>query len=162
VDRSAKVRITPLTELVQIRVYRRIPKDAQANLHHGDFGEQDVYEFVLDRTKLFAGQHGLRAVGPEDPAEEFERRAVDDPFEEGPRRHRARELKMPQLKTCIECHQAPGIYSILSMDRGLRGNPKGSREIFRTYAWDVEVRYTVSAKVKQFNWGLLQGFLEAR
>jgi hypothetical protein len=162
VDQSAKVRVTPVTELVQIRVYRRIPKDPEANLNHGDFGEQDVYEFVLDRTKLFAGQPGLRAVGPEEPAEEFGRRAVDDPFEEGPRRHRARELKMPQMKTCISCHQEPGVYSVLSMERGLRASPKGRREIFRTYAWDVEMSYTVKAKVEQFNWGLLQGKLEAK
>ena len=63
VDAAAKVRITPVTELVQIRVYRRIPADPEADLH-GDSGEQDAYEFVLDRQKLFAGQHGLRAVGP--------------------------------------------------------------------------------------------------
>src|SRR5262249_54893168 len=67
VDQSAKVRVTPVTELVQLRVYRRIPRDPEANFH-GDFGEQDVYEFVLDRAKLFAGEHGLRAVRPKDPA----------------------------------------------------------------------------------------------
>src|SRR5437016_6684438 len=44
VDRSTKVRVTPVTELVQIRVYRRIPEDRQANRH--DFGEQHVYEFT--------------------------------------------------------------------------------------------------------------------
>ena len=38
VDRAAKVRVTPLTELVQIRVYRRIPDDTRAN-YRGDFGE---------------------------------------------------------------------------------------------------------------------------
>ncbi len=106
VDRSAKVRVTPVTELVQLRVYRRIPKGPEAN-YDRDFGQQDVYEFVLDRPKLFAGQPGLRPVGPEERAEEFGRRAVDDPFEEGPRRHRARELDMPQMKTCIECHRRP-------------------------------------------------------
>ena len=70
VDGTAKVRVTPLTELVQIRVYRRIPADPQAN-YHGDFGEQDVYEFSLDRPARFAGQHGLRPIGLEDPAEPF-------------------------------------------------------------------------------------------
>ena len=161
VDASAKVRVTPVTELVQIRVYRRIPKNAEANFH-SDFGEQDVYEFVLDRAKLFAGESGLRAVGPDERAEEFGRRSVDDPFEEGPRRRRSRELTMPQLKTCIECHQAPGVYSVLSMDRGLRAAPKGARDIFRTYAWDVEMKYTVGAKTRQYDWGLLQGKLEAK
>jgi hypothetical protein len=156
VDRSAKVRVTPVTELVQIRVYRRIPKNPEANLH-SDFGEQDVYEFLLDREKLFAGKHGLGAVGPKDPAEPFfERDEGADPFS---RSRRPLTPMMPQLKTCIECHQAPGVYSVLSMGRGLRGR---NGEIFRTYDWDVETSYTVGAKVKQFNWGLLRGLLEAK
>ncbi|HEV3003201.1 MAG TPA: hypothetical protein VGX78_02025, partial [Pirellulales bacterium] len=76
VDRSPKVRVTPVTELVQIRVYRRIPDNSEAN-RGADFGEQDVYELVLDREKLFAGEHGLRAVAPDDPAEPFERDGHD-------------------------------------------------------------------------------------
>jgi hypothetical protein len=159
VDRSAKLRVTPLTELVQIRVYRRIPKDPKANFH-ADFGEQDVYEFVLDRAKLFAGEHGLRSVGPDERAEPFARSEGDDPFEErGPLRHRTEEPKEPQLKSCIQCHQAPGIYSVLSMERGLR---ESGGELFRTYAWDVEMGAAVQAKASQYSWGLLQGKLEAR
>jgi hypothetical protein len=159
VDRSAKLRVTPVTELVQIRVYRRIPRDAEAS-SRGDFGQQDVYEFLLDRDKLFAGQHGLRAAGPTDPAEPFfERNEGANPFE---RVRRPLTPDMPQLKTCIQCHQAPGVYSMLSMERGLRASAKGTRDIFRTYAWDVEMSYTVESKIKQFNWGLLQGLLEAR
>jgi len=69
---------------------------------------------------------------------------------------------MPQLKTCIECHRAPGVYSILSLNRGLRADPKRYGEHFRTYAWDVEMSYTMKAKTEQFNWGLLQGKLEAK
>ena len=156
VNRSAKVRVTPVTELVQIRVYRRIPEDPKANLH-GDFGEQDVYEFVMDRTKLFAGQHGLREVGPDDPAESFSRGVGEDPFD--PKADRPIGKPEAQLKACIQCHQSPGVYSVMSMQRGLRGQ---RAEVFRTFDWDVEMNYTVRTKVKQFNWGLLQGMLEAR
>lgn len=156
VDRSAKLRVTPVTEMVQIRVFRRIPKDPEAYLH-GDSGEQDMYEFLLDREKFFAGQHGLRAVGPKDPAEpHFERNEGADPFE---RSRRPLIPPMPQLKTCIQCHPHAGVYSVLSMERTLR---KPDTTLFRTYAWDVELNYTVVAKVKQFNWGLLQGKLEAK
>jgi hypothetical protein len=155
VDRSAKVRVTPLTELVQIRVYRRIPADPEAYLH-GDSGEQDAYEFVLDRTTLFAGQHGLQAVGPKDPAGPlFERHEGADPFE---RTRVPLTPEMPQMKTCLECHQAPGVYSVLSMQRGLR---KPGTGLFGVYAWDVEMGYTVAAKTKQYDWGLLQGTLES-
>ena len=156
VDRSAKVRVTPVTELVQIRVYRRIPADRPETLH-GDSGEQDAYEFLLSRATLFAGQHGLRAIGPDDPAEPFfERREGANPFE-GVRRPLT--PMMPELKTCVECHQGSGVHSVLSMQRGLRSP---DTEVFRTYAWDVEMGYTVKSKVEQFAWGLLQGKLEAR
>jgi hypothetical protein len=156
VDRSARLCVTPVTESVQIRVYRRIPKDATAN-YHGDFGEQDVCEFVLDRAKWFGGEPGLRAVAPDEPAAPFfERDEGADPFE---RTLRPLTPEMPQLKTCRECHQAPGVYSLLSMDRGLRAK-SANHEVFRTYAWDVEMGYTVAAKTARFEWGLLRGKME--
>ena len=158
VDSAAKVRVTPLTEQVQIRVFRRIPENPAAFLH-GDSGEQDMVEFLLDRQKLIAGEHGLRAVHPDDPAEpHFERSEHSGPFD-GDRRPLTPE--MPQLKTCIECHPQPGVYSLLTMERALRANP-GASELFRTYAWDVELDHTVKAKTDQFNWGLLQGLLEGK
>jgi hypothetical protein len=157
VDSSAKLRVTPITELVQIRVYRRIPDDQDANFH-GDFGEQDVHEFVLDRERLFAGEHALRAVGPNDPEEPFER----DGHDPGPTATRRGNRAETQLKTCIQCHQAPGVLSVLSMERGLRANPPGARENFRTYDWNAEMNTTLRSKIEQYNWGLLQGMLEAR
>lgn len=64
-----------------------------------------------------------------------------------------------QLQTCIGYHASPGIRSVLSMRRGLR---EQQGETFRTYAWDVELSYTVKAKTKRYDWGLLQGKLEAK
>jgi hypothetical protein len=158
VDRGAKVRATPITELVQIRVYRQIPKNAEEGFRNRS-GEQDVYEFVLDRDKLYAGGPGLRAVGTDEPAEPFfDRSEGRDPFE----RIRAPIAPdMPQLKTCIECHNGPGVYSMLSMNRGLHGNSRARGEVFRIFAWDVEIGYTIRAKTEQFSWGLLKGKLEA-
>jgi hypothetical protein len=159
VDSSAKLRVTPLTELVQIRVYRRIPEDADANFH-GDFGEQDMYEFVLDRESLFSGKHGLRAVGAGDPEEPFERDG-HDPEPTGARRARPSQAAT-QLKSCIQCHQAPGILSVLSMENGLRANPPGARDNFRTSDGNEEMNSTIRRKLEQYNWGLLQGMLEAK
>jgi hypothetical protein len=152
VDRAAKVQVTPLTELVQIRVYRRIPAHPRANLE-GDFGEQDVYEFVLDRKELFAGQGGLRPDGPTEPAEPFSRTG-GDPVERTDRP----PLAEMQLKSCIQCHQAPGVHSVLSTARARK---ERGGEVFRTYGWDVEMNYTVTKKVSRYDWGLLQGMLEA-
>jgi hypothetical protein len=156
VDGSAKIRVTPLTELVQIRVYRRIPNDPEAH-HTGDVGEQDASEFVLDRAKLFAGQPGLVAVGHDEAAAPlFGRSEMSDSFE---RNRGPLTPGMPQLKTCIQCHSAPGVYSVLCLERGLK---RSDARVFRTYDWDVELNYTVHAKAAQFDWGLLQGKLEAK
>jgi hypothetical protein len=156
VDRSAKIRLTPLTELVQIRVYRRIP-EGRPEHRAADPTEQDVCEFVLDRERLFAGQPGLRAVGPDDPEERFERHG-GDPFDD--RRNRPGDrTPYRQLQGCIHCHAAPGVRSMLSMERGLR---EGHGDTFRTYDWDVEPNFTVRRKIDRFDWGLLQGLLEAR
>ena len=144
VDQSAKVRVTPLTELVQIRVYRQIPPGEVAT-RGDDFSQQDVYEFVLDRGKLFAGEHDLRAVGPDDPAESFTRDVGDDPFDP---KFDHPVSPTTQLKTCVSCHQQPGVYSVNSMTHALFGKPKGA---FRTYAWDVEMRYSVAQKSSSFN-----------
>lgn len=169
VDSSNKVRATPITELVQIRVYRRIPEDPQANMS-GDFGEQDVYEFVLDRAKLFAGGHGLRAVAPDETGEPFARNGGDPFAPKGPGPHpdpftfhdgMGTSALEPSLKTCISCHQQPGIRSVLTTRRALAKDPLPYGELFRTYDWDVEMKYTIHAKVRQYNWGLLQGLLEA-
>ncbi len=158
VDTAAKMRVTPITELVQIRVYRRIPKNPEAHLARGN-GVQDMYEFVLDRAALFAGRHGLRAVGSEEPAEpSFERREGDEPFE----RTTPFAPDMPQMKTCIACHSAPGVYSVLSMSRAFHDNPQSNGDLFRTYSWDVEMKLTVQAKAARFDWGLLKGKLEAK
>jgi hypothetical protein len=161
VDRANKVRVTPVTELVQTRVYRRIPEGRRANMY-GDFREQDVYEFALDRQRLFAGEHGLRAVGPEEPFEPLARREGDPFVEEGASGGDPGGLAaMPALKTCIQCHQAPGIESVLSIQRALPSHRHEDHEIFRTYAWDVEMKASASAKVGRYDWGLLQGSLEA-
>jgi hypothetical protein len=152
-------RVTPVAELVQIRVYRRIPDDPRANFH-GDFGEQDVYEFALDRAKFFAGEPGLRPVGAAEQMESFERNI--DPFEHGePTMAFLAGLKMTTLQTCTQCHQAPGIYSVLSVARRLQADPKDESNRFENLDWNVEMEQTLVPKVQQFDWGLLQGMLDA-
>jgi hypothetical protein len=164
IDRSTKIRVTPVTEMVQIRVYRRIPDDPKANFH-GDSGEQDVCEFVLDRAKLFAGEHGLHAVESGDPPEPFERDG-DDAFT---RRETDTDANNPlsiqgmnltALKSCISCHQAPGIYSVISIDRRLQHDSDGE-EPFVSYSWESEMHHTQVRKIRRYDWGLLQGMIEA-
>jgi hypothetical protein len=157
IDRAGKVRVTPVTELVQMRVYRRIPTDPQANFH-GDLGIQDVYEFTLNRPEFFAGEPGLLPVKSDAPGEAFARDS--DPFIANASRNSSAET--PIMETCTMCHQAPGVHSVLSLQRGLRADPKwNGPEMFRTYDWNVELSYTSKEKIKRYDWGLLQGLMEA-
>lgn len=157
VDQSVKMQTTSLTELVQIRVYRRIPVDLKVD-HQVDVGAQDAYEFVLDRGKLFAGQPGLRAVGPDEPAESFRRDVGDDPFDPLEKPVSPPTKPEPQLKTCIYCHQGPGVFSVHSLQRGLQAKPRGTFQAFEM-KWEPE--FTKRSKIKRFDWGLLQGMIEA-
>ncbi|HSI37247.1 MAG: hypothetical protein ACAI43_12905 [Phycisphaerae bacterium] len=164
VDRAGKVRPTPMTELVQIRVYRRIPTNPEANRKAGDFGAQDVGEFMMDRQKLFAGGHGLRPTEPGETLEPFVR-TQGDPFEvrgTSPREEpfTAHGIQATTLESCIMCHQAPGVRSMLTMRATLDQWPVPEGQLFRTYDLDVELNYTVQAKVKRYEWGLLQGLME--
>ena len=151
VTRANTLSITPLTELVQIRVYQQIPPDRPTI---AELGQQAVQEFVLDRSELFSSRAGLHPLEPNSPPDSFDR--DNDPFI--PKSLAQQPLAATQLKTCIACHQAPGVYSMLSMERGLRTQFPD----FRPFAWDVEVNLTVRAKVREYSWGLLQGQLEAR
>ncbi|MBC8290238.1 MAG: hypothetical protein H8E37_07965 [Planctomycetes bacterium] len=154
INQAGRMQPVPITELVQIRVYRRIPEDPKANFH-GDLGEQDVYEFVLDREKLFAGKHGLRAVTPDEPSVSFFRKE-GDPFVP---KHRTRlGISETQMQSCIQCHQGPGVYSMRSMQASLH---RDVSEAYRTYSWNVDHKGPIHAKARRFDWGLLQGLLEA-
>jgi hypothetical protein len=150
---------------VQIRVYRRIPDDPKANFH-GDFGEQDVCEFVLDRAKLFAGEHGLHTVEIGDPPEPFERDGDDaftrrdtDPDANNPLSIHG--MNITALKSCLSCHQTPGIYSVNSIQRRLQHDSDGE-EPFVSYSWESEMHHTQVPKVRRYDWGMLQGTIEAQ
>ena len=125
-----------------------------------------VCEFVLDRAALFAGGHGLRAIAADEIGQPFTREGGDPFRPTGPGPHpdpfTSHGQLLPALKMCAQCHQAPGVHSILSMGRALRATPPRQGELFRTYDWDVELGYTVRAKVRRYDWGLLQGLLEAQ
>jgi hypothetical protein len=70
-DRTGKLVPTPITESVQIRVYRAIPVRSSQFNGPGDWAaartEQDFYEIRLRPERLFAGQAGgLQPVAPGD------------------------------------------------------------------------------------------------
>src|SRR5262249_12557859 len=96
-------------------------------------------------------------IGPDEPAESFRRDVGDDLFDPLEKSISPPSKPEPQLKSCLYCHQAPGVYSVQSMQRGLQANP---RRTFQTFdKWEPDM--TMRVKVNRFDWGLLQGMIEA-
>ena len=169
-----RLHITPITEGLQIRVYHRVGEIQPNQLFQASSpDDQTVFEFSLERSKLFSGEHGLRAVGPDEPAQPFAR-DDSDPFERPLPRPAESSDDSPlpkldrQLQVCLGCHQGPGVYSLISVRRALERSTRVTSasgeyvalQAFRNYTLDALLTWTLRAKVNRYDWGLLQGMLE--
>jgi hypothetical protein len=159
-DEAGKVEATRLTESVQLRVYREIPTEQMWNPEKAR-ATQDVYEFRLSRARLFAGDAGgLRAVAPgEKEFPVFFTHGLD-----------LLTMKEPEatqsvvLNSCIHCHIASGIHSVMSHRRLFPPYPQIFEPDPRDGAygplfWNAEA--AISAKQNRFDWGLLNGLVRA-
>jgi hypothetical protein len=151
----------PITESLQIRVYRSIEDDMYNRRY-----TQDGFEFRLSREKLLRSQSGglyaLDRNSKEFPLfmshgfDEFEK-----PMEPGPIEDHLR----PALLFCGSCHQRnpqmAGIYSVLSyaesFSRGEYQRPVRMDEISPEDA----ARFTVDWKRGRYDWGLLAGLWQS-
>jgi hypothetical protein len=144
IDRSGSVHPSPLTESVQIRIFRRL-----------DTG--DPLMFTLRRSDLFAGRHGgLRAV-EDDETSYFDFQVfAGDVFE---------SANLPPAlilrQTCTSCHARSdgrgGIYSVVSSStRGL-GAIGNSRAVLVATEPRDQFRATIEWLRQTYSWGLLQG-----
>jgi hypothetical protein len=154
----------PITESVQIRVYRTITASKENRYESQDFEElsrrsgQAFYEFTLSRPQLFAGKAGgLRTTGRDE--REFLVRA-DDPFEP-----LAKNLIPLRLRTesiflqCAICHSAGGINSLESRSRLLKPNPLQQDFPGKSYGprwWEYDE--TINWKRDRDDWRLLNGY----
>jgi hypothetical protein len=154
----------PITESVQIRVYRTITASKEERYESENFeelttrGGQAFYEITLSRPQLFANKAGgLRATGRDE--REFSVRA-DDPFEP-----LAKSLIPLRLRTepiflqCAICHSAGGINSLESRSRLLKPNPlqqdlAGKPNGSRWWEYDQTIKW----KHDRYDWGLLNGY----
>jgi hypothetical protein len=145
---------TIITQSVQLRVYRRVG-DRQAEDGVEEFGtRQSVYDFVMRRRDLLAGQAGgLHALA----REEREYRRTHDsrggPVEE-------KYLTGPVvLSTCARCHANDGIFSVNTYTRMLSPDLTGNPQLLPADAPGYQGAATVQWKKTQFDWGLLRGLL---
>jgi hypothetical protein len=160
-DNQGKLVAGPITESVQIRVYRSVARsDAPA------FGMdqiiarsgQDFYEIRLSRPLFFAGQSGgLRAVRPDE--REFAIFGFPGPDEGQPGHYASLSGYTPVLKECVQCHQNPGVTSLNSLSRLLKPNPLQQdvpKAVSSSRWWqDAE---TLSWKQDSHDWILLTSY----
>jgi len=123
IDRDGNIRATRLIESVQIRVIRETPRLPTRPGLPADPGEQDGYEFVRSRPKLFAGDAGgLRPVTLDDLQPWFPefRAHLSDPIEDQAKPGRAANPPFgvtALLGRCIVCHREAKLETFETFNR---------------------------------------------
>jgi len=168
-DNGGELLGTPITESVQIRVYRRIEpaRDSFHNLEEQrEASGQDFYEFVLSRPQLFAGNGGgLRSVRRKE--KEFGMFQFFGPDKGSPAQRVGLDRYAPILDECVECHRGTGINSVNSREHLLKpywlehDYPENGPIPANSNPWWVD-ETGVSAKQKRYDWGLLNGYWISR
>jgi hypothetical protein len=146
-DHDGSLVSAPITESVQIRVFRNVPANGPNWQYDQNAAatSQDVYEVKLNRAKLFAGESGgLGAVTRDDQDFRFLQSHGFD-FD-GPVR---------TLDGCAKCHTGSGIYSVRSVASLLKPSQAqgGATDVYRN-----EATTTLFWKQDRYNWGLLNGY----
>jgi hypothetical protein len=166
IDDQGSLRPTRITESVQFRVYRDVPKMGTAPPFATS--RQDFYEFKLRRKDLFAGKAGgLHAVGPDEQIykDAFQRtRIIRGPDEDSAAPARAHEDGGSSLQFCASCHAAachgPGIFSVLSFAQRSSPGDLGPAER-EARDGSAEEQRTIGRKRSKYSWGLFEGMWEA-
>ena len=164
IDNQGHLTPTPITESVQIRVYRSVPSGTRRNPDAAR-ESQKGFEFRLSRRKLFAGEAGgLRPVlSDEKEFDVFRSHGIDE-FEIS-MQSGGGSLERSQvvvLDHCAVCHVAPGIHSVLSYSVQ-RFEPASLRPYVLIEARIAnDEGFTTSWKRRQYEWGLLTGLWQAR
>jgi len=162
-DNQGQLVPAPITESVQIRVYRAVTQktDVESISSLDDAiarSGQDFYEIRLSRPQLFANKTGgLRAVGREE-REFFTFQAQGDDLIEDSVRFPPSKYR-PVVQTCAECYRGAGINSLNSRANLLK--PKfrqfASEERVYSFRW-WENDGTIDWKQQRNDWGLLNGY----
>jgi hypothetical protein len=160
IDRTGRIAVTPVTESVQLRVFREIPKLANdGDRRRAGGAGQDFYEFTRSRALLFAGKMGgLRPV--ERNEKDFRTQFLVHTFDELELKEDApiaRRMGEP-MKGCIGCHDRPGIHAFRTYTGG--DYPRGQYylpDLSENRDPDTEGRLAGIRKRQHYSWGLLQG-----
>ncbi len=164
-DSRGNLRGTPITESVQLRVYRAIvanqgPMSEPDLAHASEKSGQDFYEIRLSRPQLFANKTGgLRAIDRHE--REFSIFGFFPADEGAPNQRTRLDQYPPILETCFQCHRGAGINSVNSRGRLLKpywlehDSPRDAYDPGNKW-WDA---YQDAAwNQNRYAWGLLSGY----
>ena len=163
-DNQGRLTATPITESVQIRVYRSVtPGSAPAAGIDQMITKsgQDFYAIRLSRPLLFANQSGgLKAARPDE--RDFTLFGGGGPDEGSPSHYASLATYHPVVKACVMCHREVGLQSLRTLGRLQKPNPLQQElpaEDFGPRWWqDARV---LSWKQSQNDWRLLSGYLKS-
>jgi hypothetical protein len=162
-DSQGRLMPTPITESVQIRVYRSVAPSATPAVGIDQMitkSGQDCYAIRLSRPLLFANQSGgLRAARPDE--RDFTLFGGGGPDEGSSGHYASLASYQPVVKACVMCHREVGLQSLRTLGRLQKPNPL-QRDLpsgaFEPRWWqDARV---LSWKQSQNNWRLLSGYLK--
>ncbi len=154
-DNQGNLVATPITESVQIRVYRAIGK-----------GGQDCYEIRLSRPQLFGSKTGgLRAIASNEKEFFVFNFSGPDEDELSSTAPWSLDKYLPILEECVTCHRGIGINSLNSRSKLLKPNwlqhdhPELYEPVHNRGWWEGTV--TLNLKENRYDWGLLHGYWKA-
>jgi hypothetical protein len=154
IDENLEPVVTPITQKIQFRVYRTLKYTTQGDTRDIFDQTQSAFEIVLRRRELIAGTDGgLHPVS----ADEREHQALLVPIE---RKSNAYFTGPIVLRTCATCHTAEGIFSVRSYLGMFDHNP-ADPQLLPADQPEYQGLATARWKKAQFNWGMLEGLLQA-
>lgn len=167
-DKQGDLVVTPITESIQIRVYRRITPTPE-HFVSGNPSEtirnsgQYFYQVRLSRPLLFSNTNGGLRATTDDEREfsTFQRQGGDEieALDENPK---LRDHLLPALQTCRSCHSGGGIRSFNSRGALFRPNRKQvapEQSDYGSIYWGDES--AITWKQNRYDWGLLNGYWKA-
>lgn len=166
-DNQGNLTASPVTESVQIRVYRSISLAEERNFGSGRMSDvvrssgQEFFEMKLSRPLLFSGKNGgLRATARDETSLPTFQQQGDDLIDE-PRDPHPRDMPT-DLQSCVWCHNGGGVRSLNSRGALLKPNRRQQEPRDVNYGpiyWSDGT--AVGWKANHFDWGLLSGYWKA-
>ncbi len=166
IDTDGNIQPTPIVESVQMRRYYTFTNRMITNSGGGvnSITPQNCYEFQMNRRQNCE----LREFGQNEKDFNFVHfmGMGFDQFEYTSRNASnevevldSAKLQSVTLNTCMQCHSAPGLFSVNSYTRFLSFFSESPQRPANLTPLDSnrEIENTISWKQRQFDWGLLQG-----